>query len=91
MKSVIIYYSSSGNTKKIAGFLAEFLNQRSEVELIGLKAKPVALYTTYGSGAGNNRCLNYMQDSLTKKGAKDLNAFPYSRLRLMIKNRFFLK
>ena len=38
MKSAIIYYSYSGNTRKIAEVLAEYLKQKSEVEIIELKA-----------------------------------------------------
>ena len=41
----------------------------------GLENKSVVLFTTYGSGAGNRRCLNYMQNSLTKKGAKNFKRF----------------
>ncbi|MDP3143343.1 MAG: flavodoxin [Candidatus Omnitrophota bacterium] len=38
MKSIIIYYSYSGNTKKVAEILAEHLKQNGEVETIELKA-----------------------------------------------------
>jgi flavodoxin len=137
VKSIIIYYSFSGNTKKVSEILAEYLKQKGEVEIIELKAldesdkflaqaarafrkkraeiaaanfdlsqydliclgtpvwafgpapavntyldkcsgldsKSVVLFTTYGSGTGNNRCLNYMQAILSKKGAKDFKRF----------------
>jgi NAD(P)H dehydrogenase (quinone) len=137
MKSIIIYYSYSGNTKKVADVLCAYLNQHGEVEVIELKAadesdrfiaqasrgfrhiraqlqltnfdlnkydliclgtpvwafgpapainayldkcggienKEVALFTTYGSGTGNERCLNYMQAILAKKGAKGFKRF----------------
>ena len=39
MKSAIVYYSSSGNTKKVADFLAEHLRQKGEVEIIPLQAE----------------------------------------------------
>jgi flavodoxin len=38
MKSVIVYYSFSGNTKKVAEILAEHLRKKSEVDTIELKA-----------------------------------------------------
>jgi flavodoxin len=39
VKSAIIYYSYSGNTKKVAGILAEYLKEKYEVNLIELKAR----------------------------------------------------
>ncbi|MCM8782976.1 MAG: hypothetical protein NC909_01065, partial [Candidatus Omnitrophica bacterium] len=39
MKSVIIYYSYSGNTRQVAGFLSEYLKQISQVEIKEVKAK----------------------------------------------------
>ena len=131
MKSIIIYYSFSGNTKKVAGLLAEYLKQKGEVEIYelkdlnengrffsqcakafrhertniqetnydlsgydlicfgspvwafgpapaintyldkstGVEGKNIILFTTHGSGASNERCLNYMQGLLSKKGA----------------------
>jgi len=38
MKAIIIYYSYSGNTKKAADVLVEYLRQGYEVEISGLKA-----------------------------------------------------
>jgi flavodoxin len=137
MKSIIIYYSYSGNTKKVTEILAEYLRQKGEVEEIeltgldeaktflaqgkralihtrariapvvfdlsvydliclgtpvwafapapavntyldncrGVEGKDVILFTTYGSGAGRERCLNYMQRILAKKGAKNFKRF----------------
>jgi len=37
----------------------------------GVESKKVILFATYGSGAGKNRCLNYMRRILSKKGVKD--------------------
>jgi flavodoxin len=137
MKTAIIYYSYSGNTRKLSGHLCEYLKQRGEVDLVELKAqdesdnffrqgrrallhkrakiepinfdlggydlicfgtplwafapapamntcldgaeniqdKEIVLFTTYGSGTGNNRCLKYMQKILVKKGARDFKSF----------------
>ncbi|MFH0739420.1 MAG: NAD(P)H-dependent oxidoreductase [Candidatus Omnitrophota bacterium] len=131
MKSIVIYYSYSGNTKQVARALVEFLAQKGEVEEVelqgldesrsffaqcnralrkvrgkiqevqpdlsgydlvclgtplwafspapamntymdlafGLLGKKVVLFTTYGSGTGNERCINYMQELLSQKGA----------------------
>lgn len=133
MKSLIIYYSYSGNTKKVAECLREYLGQRGQADIVELKAldetdsflgqcrrafwrkrakveplnydpgkydlicfgapvwafapapamntcldqapsiqgKETLLFTTYGSGTGNNRCLKYMQSILAAKGAKN--------------------
>lgn len=124
MKSAIIYYSYSGNTRKVAEILAESLSKSGQVQQIellapgestsfltqcrrafyhlkakinpveidlsgydlvclgspvwafapapamntyldlctGLEGKKVILFTTYGSGIGNQRCLRYIQD-----------------------------
>jgi flavodoxin len=137
MKSAIIYYSFSGNTRKVALILSEYLRQAGEVSVIelkapgesknfftqavrafrhkkeeieaveldlagydlicfgtpvwafgpapamnsyldrcnGLKDKKVVLFTTYGSGTGNERCLNYMQQALSRKGAGSFKRF----------------
>lgn len=144
MKNIIIYYSYSGNTKKVVGFLSEYLRQESETEILELKApdesnnffgqcqrafwhrraklapvnfdlsaydiifvgtpvwafgpapamnayldncfglegKKIVLFTTYGSGTGNQRCLNYMQDILSKKGAGQFNRFSIQQLKV---------
>ena len=41
----------------------------------GLENKEIILFTTYGSGTGNERCLNYMQDLLRKKNATRFSRF----------------
>lgn len=143
MKSAIIYYSYSGNTRKVAQVLSGLLRktgETTELELIaldesksffsqcrrafhhvdaqiqavesdlskydlvclgspvwafgpapamnaflhkcsGIKDKKVILFTTYGSGTGNGRALNYMRAILSKKGAADFwkFSFPQSR------------
>lgn len=137
MKSIIVFYSYSGNTQQVAKILAEYLRQKGEVELrelktvdetgsffvqafgafkhkrakieplnsdlgrydliclgtpvwafapvpamntyldkcSGLEGKEVILFTTYGSGSGNKRCLNYMQGLLSPKGVKTFKRF----------------
>jgi len=144
MKSVVIYYSYSGNTKKVAQMLTELLAQKGEVqqtELVGLdesksffgqcrraflrkratlqpvnldlsrydliclgtpvwafgptpaintyldkcfglEGKNVILFTTYGSGTGNERCLKFMQDILAKKGAKQFSRFSIQQFKV---------
>jgi len=150
MKSAIIYYSYSGNTKKVAEILAELLGESGQVqqmELIapeesksflaqcrkalyhlkakinpvqvdlsgfdliclgspvwafapapamntyldvctGLEGKKVILFTTYGSGTGNQRCLRYIQDLLSKKGVKSFICFSVGQIK--IKDREFV-
>jgi mannose-6-phosphate isomerase len=132
MKSVVVYYSFTGNTRRVAKVLAESLNSKSEVDIIelkakdepasffrqalralmqtkakveavdtdlakydlvcigtpvwafgpapaintflsqcqGLKGKDAIVFTTYGSGAGNLHCIDYMKNLLNKKGVK---------------------
>ncbi|MDD2703433.1 MAG: flavodoxin [Candidatus Omnitrophica bacterium] len=41
----------------------------------GLEGKTVVLFTTYGSGTGNGRCLDYMQNVLIGKGVKTFKRF----------------
>lgn len=144
MKSAIIYYSYSGNTKKVAEILAGHIRQKGEVELLELKAqneensflgqarrafkharaeittvnfdlsgydliclgtpvwafgpapamntcldkcsglegKEAVLFITYGSGVGKERCLNYMQDILAKKGAKSITRFSVQQFKV---------
>jgi flavodoxin len=148
MKSAIIYYSYSGNTKKVAEVLAENLKQQGEVETVELKAldesksflgqcrrafnhvkaeiapvdfdlsgydliclgtplwalapapamntfldncsgivgKEIILFTTYGSGSGNKRCLNYMQDILSKKGVNNFKKFSIQQIKVKDKD-----
>ena len=137
MKNVVVYYSYSGNTRKVAKTLTEILRLRSdslEIDLkpldesksflmqchrafkhiraklepvnfdlsgydlicfgspvwafgpapamntyldncSGIAGKDIILFTTYGSGTGNERCLNYMEDILKNKGAKTFKRF----------------
>jgi flavodoxin len=144
MKSAIFYYSYSGNTRKIAQDLGDYLrlgyeieilelrakdesanflgqckrafwHKQAEVELInfdlspydliglgtpvwafgpapsvntflnkcsGVGGKKVILFTTYGSGTGNQRCLNYMQNILARKGAKKFKQFSISQMQV---------
>ena len=144
MKSLVIYYSFSGNTRKVSEVLAEYLKQKGEVEIIELKAldesdkfliqaargfrkkraeiapinfdlsqydlvclgtpvwglgpspamntfldkclglegKDIVIFTTYGSGAGNSKCLNYMQKILAEKGAKSFKRFSVQQFKV---------
>ncbi|MCX7661170.1 MAG: NAD(P)H-dependent oxidoreductase [Candidatus Omnitrophica bacterium] len=136
MKSIIIFYSYTGNTKKVAQILEEYLTKRDEVKVIeleaeesnkfliqairafrhteaklkpvnfnlaefdlicigtpvwafapapaintflkncfGLEGKEVVLFATYGSGLGKDRCLNYMEAVLNKKGVRLFRKF----------------
>lgn len=145
MKAIVIYYSYSGNTKKVSEILRVFLeNQGYQVELMqlealdesksflgqchrafnkkqaqlkicnfdmteydlvcvgtpvwafgpapavntflaeckGLSGKKVVIFTTYGSGTGNNRCLNYMKQKLIFKGAKEIQNFSVQQFKI---------
>ncbi|MFC1709302.1 flavodoxin family protein [Candidatus Omnitrophota bacterium] len=137
MRSAIIYYSYSGNTKKVALELQDYLGKQGSVELIrlrpkdetdsflaqcnraffrqqvpiedvpldlkdfdivclgtpvwalgpaaamntflkkcvGVENKSIVSFTTYGSGLGNVRCINIMQQAMRKKGARKLCSF----------------
>ena len=148
MKSIIIYYSYNGNTKKVSYVLSEYLKPQSEIEFIelkgldeshsffgqcqrafrhkkavipevnldlrsydlicmgtpvwafgpapamntyldkcsGLEGKPIILFSTYGSGTGNERCLNYMQGILSKKGAKEFKRFSIQQFKVKDKD-----
>ena len=144
MKAIIVYYSYSGNTKKVADILAEYLRTGYGVKILrlealdektsfcqqalralfhkkakiasvdfdlssydliclgspvwafapapamntylegcfGLEGKPAVLFTTYGSGTGLKRCLNYMQEILAKKGIGDFRKFSIQQFRV---------
>jgi len=133
MKSVVIYYSYSGNTKRAALLLQEHLSAKGSADLVeletmdesrnffvqcwrafkrrraqlkgiavdlaqydticftspvwafapapamnayldacrGVAGKQVVLMTTYGSGTGNDLCLQYMQALLEARGVVD--------------------
>jgi flavodoxin len=137
MKTAVIYYSYSGNTRMVASVLADFFKHKGgveELELIaldesdsffvqamrafwhkhariekanfdlrdfdviclgtpvwafgpapamntyldscfGVRGKEIIFFTTYGSGTGNEHCLNYMQDKLAQKGGQDFKRF----------------
>jgi flavodoxin len=144
MNSIVVFYSFSGNTRKVAHFLSEYLAQKGPVAVIellaldesnkflaqagrafkhtraklgsvnfdlskydlvcfgtpvwafgpapamntyldkcsGVENKQAVLFTTYGSGAGNSRCLNYMQEILSRKGAKDFQRFSIQQFKV---------
>ncbi len=144
MKILIVYYSYSGNTKKVAGQLCEYLRQKGQVDIIELRAqdesdsffgqcrrafarqrakiepvdfdligydlicfgtpvwafaptpamntcldqaqniqgKEIILFTTFGSGTGNTRCLNYMQRILADKGARSFKRFSVQQCKI---------
>ncbi len=150
MKSAIIYYSYSGNTKKVADIFAELLRSRGKVDVVrliapnendsfmgqarraffhkrteiipvnfdlsrydlvclgtpvwafgpapavntyldrctGVTGKKVILFTTYGSGVGRERCVDYMQAVLARKGAKDFSRFSVQQS--MVNDRRFV-
>lgn len=55
---------------------------------LGIGGKEIVLFTTYGSGTGNNRCLNYMQGILTRKGAKSFQRFSIQQFK--VKDKEFI-
>jgi len=153
MKSAIIYYSFSGNTRKAAELLTHELQAKGEVQQIeligidesksffgqcqraifrkraeiqpvifdlsqfdlvcfgtpvwafgpapamntyldkcfGLAGKDAVLFTTYGSGAGRERCMDYMQDILEKKGVKSFKRFSVQQFKVQDKEFIALK
>jgi flavodoxin len=57
MKSIIVYYSYSGNTRKVAQILAEYLSRHSEVELLELEAQDESKnFFTQGNRAHKHIC-----------------------------------
>jgi len=144
MKSAIVYYSYSGNTRKVASILAEYLKGKYEIDFIELKArdesrtffgqcnrafwhkratieetnidlseyslvcfgtpvwafgpapamntyldmcfglqgKDAIVFTTYGSGAGKERCMYHIEKILIKKGASSVRRFSIQQLRI---------
>lgn len=42
---------------------------------LGISAKAIVLFSTYGSGTGKERCLDYMQKILSAKGAVSFKRF----------------
>jgi flavodoxin len=150
MKSMIIYYSFSSNTRQVSQALVEYLQAKGPVKIVelkpwnesgnffvqacrafwkeraniqetsfdltdfdtvcfgtpvwafgpapamntcldrctGLSGKTAVLFTTYGSGTGNKRCLNYMQELLAKKGATTFKRFSIQQAD--VKNKDFV-
>ena len=144
MKSAIIYYSYTGNTRKIALDLRNYLTKQGSVELMELKAldesrsffgqvrralfrkeaeiedtefdlsrfdliclgtpvwafgpapamntflkkcfgpenKTVVIFTTYGSGTGNGRCIQIIQNLLKQKGVRDFHSFSIQQFKV---------
>ncbi len=144
MKSIIVYYSYSGNTRRVAVVLAETLAEITEAERLelvcpdeaksflgqcrraiihkrgaiepvnfdlsaydliflgtpvwafgpapavntfldkcfGVENKSIVLFTTYGSGAGREHCIDYMQDILAQKGAREFKRFSVQQLKV---------
>lgn len=143
MKSLIVYFSQSGNTASVAinlsnilkengevkiigledkeqkdGFLSQckraFLRQRAEIDEVpfdvsgydlvcvgspvwafnpapailtylnkisGLDDKKAVCYITYGSGLGRGKALEFMRESMEKKGAKKVYGFEINQAR----------
>jgi flavodoxin len=148
MKSCLVYFSYSGNTKKVAEILSSVLSGKGESRIIELQAldeargffgqcrrafwhiqaklkppqldlseydlvcfgtpvwafgpapamnayldscsgvagKKTVLFTTYGSGVGNQRCLDYMQEILAKKGGQGFQRFSIQQFQVLNKD-----
>lgn len=148
MRSAIIFYSYTGNTRKVAQELQQYLEKQGSVELIELKAldesrsflgqcrraffkqeakiedvqcdlsgfnlvcfgTPVwafgpapamntylkkcsgledtttAVFTTFGSGMGNGKCIKKIQQALRQKGAKKFCSFSIQQFKVDNKN-----
>jgi len=144
MKSLVVYYSYSGNTKKVAKVLVEILKAKGEadeLELVALdesgsflgqcsrafrhikaniqdvnfdlskydlicfgtpvwafgpapalntyldkcsniKGKQIILFSTYGSGTGKERCLDYVQKILSSKEAVGFKRFSIQQFKI---------
>jgi len=54
----------------------------------GIAGKEAVIFTTRGSGAGNKRCLDYMEELLKKKGAASVKRFSIQQLKC--KDRAFV-
>lgn len=55
----------------------------------GLEGKQVILFTTCGSGSGNNKCLSEIQAVVSKKGAKEFSRFSVQQFK--VKDSNFVK
>ncbi|MBM3247810.1 MAG: flavodoxin family protein [Candidatus Omnitrophica bacterium] len=151
MKSIIIFYSYSGNTAEVAKTLADELNKQGSTDIIRLEAldesnsflgqckraffkkrarikdtildlssysliclgtpvwafgmapalrtyidrckgaenKNLMLFTTFGSGTGNNKCLNEMQAILAQKGVREFKRFSVQQFK--VKDKDFVR
>ncbi|RJO65572.1 MAG: hypothetical protein C4540_00910 [Candidatus Omnitrophota bacterium] len=47
----------------------------------GLEEKEVVLFSTYGSGSGNTRCLNFMQQALRNKKVNGFRRFSVQQIK----------
>ena len=57
----------------------------------GVEGKAVILFTTHGSGAGVNNCIDYMKEVLLKKGAKSFKVFTVQQSKVKEKSFVFLQ
>lgn len=151
MRSVIYYYSFSGNTRSVAETIAEFLLSKGDVilrrlkpvdepgnffiqalqakrracpklleesfdvtdcdlivcgtpvwafspapavntllqKIQGIENKSVILFTTFGSGVGNKRCLEYMKETVSVKKPKEIQLFTIAGKRTKDKDYVF--
>lgn len=48
----------------------------------GLEGKTAVSFTTYGSGTGVNRCFNYIEEILLKKGVRELKKFSIQQFKV---------
>lgn len=55
----------------------------------GAENKNLVLFTTFGSGTGNNKCLNEMQAILAQKGVKEFKRFSIQQFK--VKDRDFVR
>lgn len=55
----------------------------------GIESKDIIIFTTFGSGTGNDKCLNEMQSILSQKGAKNFKRFSVQQAK--VKNSGFVK
>jgi flavodoxin len=52
----------------------------------GAENKNLVLFTTFGSGTGNNKCLNEMQAILAQKGVKEFKRFSIQQFKVKDKD-----
>lgn len=51
-------------------------------KVTGINGKKAIIFTTYGSGTGNERCLNLMESVLREKGIAEVNRFSVSQFKV---------